>query len=586
MKHIYIFSIFLFTSFFIGWGSFVSYAVSGNTLFRPMDLNILKTSIEIIQNTAFIPTFSTSSVSLPLQNSPSFFDSGNINIPESLHSVSLSVKDFILNPFSSVENLPLESPEGSLALVQDKGLFVKSSIAWVALHPVATIDEYIDNIGQEQGARVSSTTTDDFTPLLRGSLSSALFPGEFLQIFKGSTYLGNAVVNNTAWTFQLPYQSEGFHQYSIKIIRNNGNHKEYNNNFAVTIFAPSSNLTPGKMVSSSLVLHSSLSQIQASLQGISKIPNNFVPQYGVKSYKIEYYTTNQYGNTVLASGLVSIPQKSGNEVSPMMSFQHGTIFENAESPSNSAASYYGVLASLGYIVVAADYVGYGSSHGQSHPYLQYEPSANAVIDCLKASREFIMKNQFLTNEQLFLTGYSEGGYVTMAAHKKLESLQSKVFIPMYNISGAGPYNLSLTLDLLIDRLDLDSFTKYLLSSKTLTKMYAETLAETISDELNGNGDVIFDDQFLVDYFQDNQSAIVANNVNKWHSLIPILLTHGRNDETVPFENTPDAITQMQSMGTQSINFSECFEVPSEHVNCVKPYLQSVVDIFGALAKDL
>lgn len=66
-----------------------------------------------------------------------------------------------------------------------------------------------------------------------------------------------------------------------------------------------------------------------------------------------------------ASGLAAIPRKTGGLTSPVLSYQHATIKTDAEAPSNHAtADEIAVLfASLGYLVSAADYVGYGTTKG-------------------------------------------------------------------------------------------------------------------------------------------------------------------------------------------------------------------------------
>ena len=51
-----------------------------------------------------------------------------------------------------------------------------------------------------------------------------------------------------------------------------------------------------------------------------------------------------------------------------------------------------------------------------------------VIDMLRAVKHFCNQNNFIQfNEQLFLEGYSEGGYVTMAAVKEIEENLSDEF---------------------------------------------------------------------------------------------------------------------------------------------------------------
>ena len=65
-----------------------------------------------------------------------------------------------------------------------------------------------------------------------------------------------------------------------------------------------------------------------------------------------------------------------------------------------------VLASLGYVVLAPDYVGFGVSRGTSHPYLLATPTAAAVNDFLTAATYWRAASGVQDNGQLFLAGYS------------------------------------------------------------------------------------------------------------------------------------------------------------------------------------
>ncbi len=148
-----------------------------------------------------------------------------------------------------------------------------------------------------------------------------------------------------------------------------------------------------------------------------------IPVYEVKQYRITYKTLDGGGNLTDASGIIAIPQKPAGAKSPLLSFQHGTVFLDKEAPSNDtvATSPVNIIASLGFVVAAADYIGYGTSRGKDHPYLQKEPSAAAVTDFIVAARQWLAEQRLPLNDQLFLTGYSEGGYVTLAAQQALGS---------------------------------------------------------------------------------------------------------------------------------------------------------------------
>ena len=128
--------------------------------------------------------------------------------------------------------------------------------------------------------------------------------------------------------------------------------------------------------------------IAAALSDRESLVEGVVPRYSVTAYRLEYLTTDADGKEVRASGLVSVPQKPAGATSPVRGYQHGTLFRDAEAPSNNAVAseVAVVLASLGYIVLAPDYVGFGASKGTPHPYLLAAPSAAATVDFLTATR--------------------------------------------------------------------------------------------------------------------------------------------------------------------------------------------------------
>ena len=178
----------------------------------------------------------------------------------------------------------------------------------------------------------------------------------------------------------------------------------------------------GQLESATLLRNIPVQDIAAALAAKESLAEGVVPRYSVVAYRIEYLTSDADGKEVRASGLVSVPQKPAGARSPVLSYQHGTIFRDAEAPSNNAVAseVAVVLASLGYIVLAPDYVGFGASRGTPHPYLLARPAAAATVDFLTAARTWRGQAQVADNGQLFLTGYSEGGYVTMAAHRALQ----------------------------------------------------------------------------------------------------------------------------------------------------------------------
>jgi hypothetical protein len=168
-------------------------------------------------------------------------------------------------------------------------------------------------------------------------------------------------------------------------------------------------------------------------------------KYDIKAYKIVYKTKNTDGTEIEASGALIIP-KTTNSV-PMIGQQHGTIRTDLQAPSNYqpnseayiTASFFG---SNGYIIACPDYIGYGVSKSIIHPYEHRESLAQASLDMIRASSEFLAKESINWNKKLMITGYSQGGFATMALQKKIEEQFPTEFNLVASSCGAGAYNKS------------------------------------------------------------------------------------------------------------------------------------------------
>ena len=83
-----------------------------------------------------------------------------------------------------------------------------------------------------------------------------------------------------------------------------------------------------------------------------------------------------------------------------------------------------LFASRGYIVVAPNYVGYGTSTLGYHPYLNADQQSKDMIDALAAARSALpvaSESSTTASAKLFITGYSQGGYVAMATHRAMQA---------------------------------------------------------------------------------------------------------------------------------------------------------------------
>jgi len=333
---------------------------------------------------------------------------------------------------------------------------------------------------------------------------------------------------------------------------------------------------------------------QAVLAADSWTPT-LTPLYEVANYRLSYLTTDAQGREIVASGLVSVPLKPAGAMSPLLAYQHGTTFKDAEAPSNHAtASEPAVIfASLGYIVIAADYLGYGVSKGVPHPYLLSAPSASTVIDLLTAARTWRRSTGVADNGQLFLMGYSEGGYVTVAAHRAMQASDSPHLRSLLAaVPGAGPYHLGVTLDELLRRIREDNPLLGALIDPGLLSQLSPSLRQQVLEELlrrllPGDADVVFDTTVLANYLADDRDALERqSNVHDWAPAAPVRLFHGPEDETVPYASATQTLAAMLARGAGDVSLTDCTAVPSSHIGCVPQYLAFALAEIAARARNL
>lgn len=197
-------------------------------------------------------------------------------------------------------------------------------------------------------------------------------------------------------------------------------------------------------------LASELSASGASGQQLLQLAGQ--PACGVDFYYMSYYTTGAAGEAESATGALMVPTGAAGQCSgprPMVLYAHGTSADktyniaNITNPANTEGALIAAMfAAQGFIVVAPNYVGYDTSSASVHPFLNGDQQSRDMMDALKAARQ-ALPNTFASatsdSGKLFITGYSEGGYVAMATHKALQAAGQPVVAsaPM-----SGPYALA------------------------------------------------------------------------------------------------------------------------------------------------
>ncbi len=175
---------------------------------------------------------------------------------------------------------------------------------------------------------------------------------------------------------------------------------------------------------------------------------------GVDVQYIKYGTVGGAGEQTDATGALMVPTGTAAQCTgarPIVLYAHGTnitkrynLAEIADStnPANSEAVLLAAMyAAQGYIVVAPNYAGYDLSSLSYHPYVNADQQSKDMIDALAAAKSALPAGK--ASAKLFVTGYSQGGFVAMATQRALQLAGTPVTAsaPM-----SGPYALAAYLD--------------------------------------------------------------------------------------------------------------------------------------------
>jgi hypothetical protein len=178
-----------------------------------------------------------------------------------------------------------------------------------------------------------------------------------------------------------------------------------------------------------------VSKTQLQLQFFQSFHN------GADRYRVTYQTENLDGSSTIASGLICLPDDL-NWRYPLACYLHGTSSTNEDVPSNLTfeSDIAVAMCGKGYISFAPDYLGLGASVG-IHPYVHAASEAWVAVDMLQAAKEFATAQGLAFNEQLFVTGYSQGGHAAMALHKMIDEELSDELAVTAAAPMSGPYSI-------------------------------------------------------------------------------------------------------------------------------------------------
>ena len=217
--------------------------------------------------------------------------------------------------------------------------------------------------------------------------------------------------------------------------------------------------SPSSSASAKFVKTFTANDINSSLGlGSSATP---AAKCGVTIEKVSYDTKGAADEDTNATAALMLPTGDAAECKgdrPVLLYAHGTTtdkgydFAQVGNIENSAVGEANLIAAnfaaQGYIVVAPNYAGYDDSKLDYHPYLVAQQQSTDMVDALDSARSIIERKKRANDAnyskiddsgKLFIAGYSQGGYVTMATARLLEA-QKKAVTAI--APSSGPYALA------------------------------------------------------------------------------------------------------------------------------------------------
>jgi len=317
-----------------------------------------------------------------------------------------------------------------------------------------------------------------------------------------------------------------------------------------------------------------------------------VAVFGISVYDIHYESHSEYGTVDTLAGLVIVPQ-SPTEAFPIITYQHGTVILDSQAPSITGISADNVeilmisliTAPSGFITVIPDYTGIGDPD-KYHPYIIANSHTQALVNMIRGVKQLSVELEgndgFQFNDQLFLVGYSDGGYATLASQKGIQIDYPDEFSVTASFPMAGPYDLSGTMvDYFLSEPEYTQpyYVPYVLTShlwyyqgldvdfaEYFEPFWADTLPSLFDGTHSGSEinelmpenplDILLDD--VLEEFENDEDhffrqSLEENTLLDWVPESPTYFYHGMGDDIVPYENAQVAYDAFVDNGAPDVN---------------------------------
>jgi hypothetical protein len=334
------------------------------------------------------------------------------------------------------------------------------------------------------------------------------------------------------------------------------------------------------------------------------------PQYDIDVYQVIYKTPyKNIDSLVNASGIVVIPK---NTLCPsaLGCYGHGTFAKRVEVPSYEGPErpigFF--FAGIGGVVTAMpDELGMGDSDSSIiiHPYINAFHSGYAAVNMMRAARELAATLSVPLSGEVVLTGYSQGGFTTMATNKLIQENFASEFNIVASSPMSGPYDLRKTMvDVMLstDPFSSPSYLPYLLlgyhsvypllqqkyptPSHIFKSPYDTLIPPLFYSKVRSTGyidqfcnpiprNMILDsviNEFSSDTLHIFRQILKENDLMGWVPQNPVKIHYCTADEQVTYLNAIRADSTWRANGANDIQIQNHGNL--NHGGCVEPALTS------------
>ncbi len=334
------------------------------------------------------------------------------------------------------------------------------------------------------------------------------------------------------------------------------------------------------------------------------------PQYDIEVYQVIYKTPYKHIDSLVnASGIVVFP-KNNPCPSALGCYAHGSFSKRVEVPSYEGPERpIGLFfAGIGGVVAAMpDELGLGDSDSTIiiHPYINAFHSGHASVNLMRAARQLADTLGISLSGEVALTGYSQGGYTTMATNKLIQENFSGEFNVVVSAPMSGPYDLNVTMvEVMLDTApySVPSYLPYLLLGYHSVYESLRQRYPTPSDVFKSPYDTVLPplyysknywlgyidnfcapvprdmikDSVLQDFINDSnhplRQILAENDLLGWTPQNPVKIHYCTGDEQVNPLNAVRADSAWRANGAPDIQIQDFGN--KTHGGCVQPALSS------------